>query len=300
MKRSARLIFFGTEQFSTASLEALLHAGWSISAVVTKPDRARGRGQQIEAFPIKYLADQHNIPVLQPQKVAQATEQIASVLPTHGVLVSYGEIIPKPVLDLFPGGIINLHPSLLPLYRGPSPIEAAILNGDSQTGVTLMKLSEEMDAGPVYAKKSVILNSNEDQLTLSGKLAAIGAHFLIEKLHLITSGFLQPVAQDESKATYTKLLKKTDGKIDWSLPAEIIERQIRAYLRFPRSRARISGHEVVITKARVAASQADGALVKAAKPGWLEVLELIGPSGRKMSGADFLRGYGQLKRSEEK
>lgn len=291
MKTSARLIFFGTEHFSTASLEALLHAGWNISAVVTKPDRPRGRGQQVEAFPIKYLADQHNIPVLQPQKVAEAGEAIASALPTHGVLVSYGQIIPKSLLDLMPGGIINLHPSLLPLYRGPSPIEAAILNGDTQTGVTLMQLSEKMDAGPIYAQKSVLLNSDDDQVSLSGKLAAIGAHFLIEKLHLITSGFLQPVAQDESKATYTKLLKKSDGKIDWSLPAEIIERQIRAYLKYPKSRAKVSGHEVVITKTRVADGPKDGALVLPAKPGWLEILELIGPSGRKMSGADFLRGY---------
>lgn len=291
MKKSARLVFFGTEDFSCASLESLIESGWTISAVVTKPDRRSGRGQKSTVPPVKTVAQQHNIPVLQPERVSESKQEIADFLPSHGVLVSYGAIIPQSIIDLFTGGIINLHPSLLPSYRGPAPIEAAILNGDAQTGLSLMLLNAEMDAGPVYAKRTVVLSAQDDQISLTGKLAALGSHFLIEKLHLITSGFLQPHPQDDSKASYTKLLKKDDGKIDWTLPAEIYERQIRAFLRYPRTRTKLGGQEVIITKARVASSEEDGHLVKRCHPGWLEILELTASSGRLMSGADFLRGY---------
>ena len=299
MKKSNRLIFFGTEEFSVHSLETLVEAGWNVAAVVTKPDKPRGRGQAITPSAIKNIAETNNIPVLQPERPMDVYSQLADIMPTGGVLVSYGAIIPQSVIDLFPGGIVNVHPSLLPLYRGPAPIEATILKGDTHTGISLMQLTAKMDAGPVFAQKRVALNGDEDQISLSEKLAVIGAHFLIEKLHLIASGFLQPHAQDESQATYTKLLEKENGKIDWSLPAEIIERQVRAYIRFPRSYTSLKGRRVLITKVRIANGPDDGKLVKVAKPGWIEILELIGPSGRKMSGADFIRGYAQMAQKEE-
>lgn len=291
MKKSARLVFFGTEDFSIASFEALIEAGWDIVAVVTKPDSKSGRGRLLSPPPIKEIAELQNIPVLQPKKITDAGAELAALVPTHGVLVSYGAIIPPSILELFQGGIINLHPSLLPAYRGPSPIESAILNGDKQTGLTLMQLNEKMDAGPIYAQKVYPLNGQEDQISLSEVLAAVGGHFLIEKLYHIVSGFIDPVPQDESRATYSKMLEKKHGRINWKTPAELIERQIRAFIRFPRSKTKINGNEIIITKARVAASETDGKLVKKCMPGWLEIIELVAPSGRTMSGGEFARGY---------
>lgn len=291
MKKSARLVFFGTEDFSNASLEALIEAGWKLVAVVTKPNSRSGRGQQTKSPAVKRLAENQNIPVFQPSHPKQVVNEIASLSPTHGILVSYGAIIPQDLIDVFPGGIINLHPSLLPLYRGPSPVEAAILSGDKQTGVSLMQLNSKMDEGPVYAQKTMSISDEDDQISLSGKLSAFGAHFLIEKLHLITSGFLQPKPQDDSKATYSKLLKKEDGAVDFKSPAEIIERQVRAFRRFPKSAAKLGEHKVIITKSRVASGPDDGSLVVKCLPGWLEVQELIAPSGKTISGADFLKGY---------
>ncbi|MBA3757936.1 methionyl-tRNA formyltransferase [Candidatus Saccharibacteria bacterium] len=291
MKKSARLIFFGTEDFSCQSLAMLLEAGWNVLAVVTKADTRSGRGQRHTLAPVKELAIKHTMPVLQPQHISEIDRELAIFSPTHGVLVSYGAIIPKTIIDLFPGGIINLHPSLLPLYRGPSPIETVILNGEEQTGLSLMKLSLKMDAGPVYSQKNVSLSGQENQITLSTRLASLGGQFLVENLQQITNESLSPMPQKEEKASYTKLLKKEDGMIDWSLPAKTYERQVRAYIKYPRSRVRLGEHEVIITKARIAANAKDGYLIKQCRPGWLELVEVIAPSGRLMSGADFLRGY---------
>jgi methionyl-tRNA formyltransferase len=207
------------------------------------------------------------------------------------VLVAYGQIIPQAVIDLFPKGIINIHPSLLPLYRGPTPIEAAILDGAKETGVSLMRLSAKMDAGPVYVQQRLPLTGSETKQELAGQLLRIGQKLLLEHLPAILEGWQTPKPQNDSNASYTKLLKKDDGKIDWQKPADQIERQVRAYAGWPRSQAKIFDKEVIITKARLAKDKKDGKLVIKCQPGYLEVEELIAPSGRTMSGADFIRGY---------
>jgi len=262
-----------------------------VTAVVTKPDSRGGRGQKSIAPKVKQIADKHGIAVWQPENVSEIDDKIANLKPTYGILVAYGKIIPQTTLDLFPGGIINVHPSLLPKYRGPSPIESAILNGDSDTGVSIMRLSAGMDEGPVYARVRVELDGSETRPQLYGRLAQSGADLLLERLPAIVEGRLTPKPQDDELATYSQLLKKEDGWIDWTKPAETYGRQVRAYLGFPKSRAKLHGHEAVITKARVAQSADDGSLVIKCQPGWLEILELTAPSGRSMSGADFLRGY---------
>jgi methionyl-tRNA formyltransferase len=205
--------------------------------------------------------------------------------------VAYGRIIPRSVIDLFPKGIINIHPSLLPKLRGTTPVETAILDGLSETGVSLMKLSAKMDAGPVYAQKKIALSGKETKFELAKKLNHAGANLLAEHLGAILDGSLEPIAQNETEGSYTRMLQKKDGLMDFSQPAEIYERQVRAFLGFPKSRAKLYGHEVVITKARVAQSADDGDLVIKCRPGWLEILGLTAPSGRKMSGRDFLHGY---------
>jgi methionyl-tRNA formyltransferase len=291
MSKSARLIFFGTENFSVPSLEALLKADWPLLAIVTKPDSKAGRGQKVTEPKIKKIAESHKIKVLQPQKVSEINDQISQLQPTHGVLVAYGKIIPQSTLDLFPEGIINVHPSLLPQYRGPAPVEAAILNGDKQTGISLMRLEAKMDAGPVYYQEHIKLSGREDRLSLNRDLSQRGAELLTHHLPKIIDGELQPKSQDDSAATYTKLLKKGDGVMDWNQPAEVLERQVRAYAGWPKSVAEVSSQKIIVTKARVAKDKNDGALVMQANPGYLEIQELVAPSGRTMSGGDFLRGY---------
>lgn len=291
MSKSKKLVFFGTEQFSVPALKLLFQDDWNVIAIVTKPDSKSGRGQSLQEPPVKTIAQRAGIKVLQPGHLRDIYGEIKSLKPELGVLVSYGKLVPQNVIELFPKGIINIHPSLLPKYRGPSPVEAAILNGDEETGVSLMKLTAGMDEGPVYAQEVISLNGDETEPSLSSQLSQIGAELLAEHLEEIILGRLEGDPQDGALATYTKLLKKEDGWVDFNEPAIKIERKVRAYLSFPRTRAKIHNQEVVITKSRVAKTAGDGNLVIPCKNSYLEVLELIAPSGRTVSGADFLLGY---------
>lgn len=247
------LVFFGTEDFSAAILSRLIDARYDIKAVVTKPDtpRGRGRSRSAQAPAVKTIAEKYSIPVLQPGKLKEAADDIAYFDCQHAVLAAYGKIVPKSVLDSFHGGIINVHPSLLPRYRGPSPIESAILNGDAKTGASIMKLVEAMDAGPVYAQVDYPLNGAETRPELYGALGQIGADMLIKHLPAITSGQLTAQPQNDEQATYCSLIKKSDGVIDWHKSATRIERDIRAYLGWPGSRTELFGREVTILEAEI-------------------------------------------------
>src|SRR3989344_2721538 len=289
--KGAKLVFFGTDDFSAAILKKLLVSGWPVVGVVTQPDRPSGRGQKKLPRPLKVVDDQHKIKIFQPQKVGKIVFELAALEPSHGILAAYGQIIPQSLIDIFPGGIINVHPSLLPAWRGASPIEAAILAGDHTSGISLMALNAYMDEGPVYAQKEVILTGEETQKDLYERLAEIGGDFLVAKLATIADGSLQPEPQDDSQATYANLIKKEDGQIDWTKPAEDYERQVRAYGVWPKSRTKVFGKEIIITKSRVAKDESDGQLVMKCRPGYLEILELVGPSGKTMTGKDFIRGY---------
>lgn len=304
MSKSKKVVFFGTESFSLPSLHKLIASGYNVVAVVTKPDMRTGRGQHLTTPKVKQLAEKANaeakknkiklnIKMLQPAHLSELKDTLEKLKPDVGILVAYGKIIPQNIIDLFPYGIINLHPSLLPKYRGPSPIEAAIINGDKYAGLSIMKLTAGMDEGPVYAQQQVEIWPEEhlDKLLFSSYLAEHGASLLLQKLPKILNGSLEPKPQDSSKATYTKLLTKREGFLNWEEPADLSYRKVIAYQDFPKVRAKIKDREVIITKARVAASKSDGRLVMKCKPGYLEVLELVAPSGRRMSGAAFLRGY---------
>lgn len=247
---SNQIVFFGTEDFSLVTLRALITAGYSIAAVVTKPDMPKGRGHAVIAPPVKVLAAEHNIPVLQPQKLSEIIAEIKKIDTPLGVLVSYGKIIPQQIIDLFSPGIINIHPSLLPKYRGPSPIETSLLNGDTHTGISIMQLSAAMDAGPVYTQLPVTTNGNETAEELYDHMGALGAKLLIDTLPAIASGELSPTKQDDSAATYCQLIKKSDSIIDWTKTGASIERQIRAYHEWPQSRTKIGTIEVIITDAQ--------------------------------------------------
>ncbi|HET7528626.1 MAG TPA: methionyl-tRNA formyltransferase [Candidatus Saccharimonadales bacterium] len=295
MSSKTKLVFFGNERLATGAstdapvLRALIAAGYGIEAVITSHKEPVSRQKRdLEIGPIAHA---YHIPVV----LAGGKQDLLSKVNKHrteaAVLVAFGQIIPQEVLDVFPKGIINIHPSLLPKLRGSTPVETAILNGFEETGVSLMKLAAEMDAGPVYAQRKLALDGSETKFDLARKLNKMGAELLIENLDDILSGRLAPKTQDETEATYSRLLSKQDGHIDFNEPAEDIERKVRAFLGFPKTRAEVHGRDIVITRSRVAESPEDGGLVVKCSPGYLEILELIAPSGRTMGGAEFLRGY---------
>lgn len=292
---SKPLLFFGTEDFSAQVFEALIDRGYTFAAAVTKPDSKRGRRQQLTPPRVKTVALERGIPVWQPERLRDIAEAITSSGVEHGILVSYGKIIPASILDLFRGGIINLHPSLLPRYRGPSPIETALKNGDAETGVSIMRLTPRMDAGPVYAQATIPLTGTETRPELYTRCAERGSELLIETLPSILDGTLVPRPQDEAAATYCRLLTKADGQLDPSQKtAPELEREIRAYLGFPKSRLSLRGQSIIALSSRVVNSKALDTLTVACRDTtWLEITSLVAPSGRTMSGQDFLRGYGR-------
>lgn len=263
---SKTILFFGTEDFSATTLEELIRKNYSIGAIITKPDTRRGRSKELVPPQVKLLGEAHGIPVWQPRKLSHIAGDISAFDNPVGVLVSYGKIIPQSIIDLFSPGIINLHPSLLPKYRGPSPIETAVLNGDSETGISIMQLSAAMDAGPVHLKETIPLQGNETAPELYESLGARGAELLASCLPQILDGTLPAVPQDSDSASYCALITKEDGQIDWQRQtAEQIERKVRAYSDWPQCRAAIGGIEVIITATHLVASE-NGA------PGTLSVL----------------------------
>lgn len=292
MNTSAKIIFFGTEDFSLTALTGLIEAGYTIAAVVTKPDSKKGRGQQLIAPAVKVLATRHNIPVWQPEKLADIADDIRALGTVTGVLVSYGKIVPQTIINLFTPGIINVHPSLLPKYRGPSPIESAIKNGDPVTGVSIMQLSARMDAGPVYTAKEHPLQGTETRPELYHALADIGTDLLLESLPTIIDGSMLPTAQNEEAASYCQLLEKRSAQLDLqTLSAVEAERIVRAHIGFPKSKITVADHTIIITKAHVSDQQKTPLDILCRDGAYLSVDELVAPSGRHMSSDAFQRGY---------
>ncbi len=292
MSTSKTIIFFGTDSFSVSALRHLIEAGYAISAVVTKPDARSGRGQHMIAPAVKVLAEENNIPVWQPTDLADIKDDIAALDQPLGVLSSFGRIIPQDIIDLFSPGIINVHPSLLPRYRGPTPIETAILNGDSETGISIMLLTAKMDAGPVYAQATYPLTGTETQADLYESLADLGSSLLIQQLPRIFDGSHTPTEQIEADATYTDLLHKEDALIaPETAPADVLARKVRAHLTFPKTK--LSAYDQLITVVVAHDSdQPEHNLSFICSDGrYFVVDELVAPSGRRMNSADFLNGY---------
>lgn len=289
---SEKIIFFGTETDSRSSLQALIDSSYNIVAVVTKPDFRKGRGLRLSKPPVKTLAKEHGIPVWQPSRLRDITDDIAALQPVAGVLVAYGKIIPQSIIDLFTPGIINLHPSLLPLYRGPSPIEAAILNRDQLTGVSIMQLEAGMDSGPVYLQESIELTGSETKADLYQRLFNLGNQLLVDNLADIITGKLQPSPQDHSQASYCPLLTKDMSWIDPEQQnASEALAHIRAFEGFPRSRYSLYGHDIIITQAHISEPSNKDLAISCHDDKHLIIDELIAPSGKAMSGEAFLRGY---------
>lgn len=304
MSKLTPIIFFGTEDYSGIVLEKIVSAGWPIHAVVTKPDFKSGRGQELTAPKVKTLALANDIAVWQPAKLDDIRDSITESKCDIAVLVAFGKIIPQWMLDMFPGGIINVHPSLLPLWRGPAPVEFAILNGDKKTGVSIMRLTAGMDAGPVYLQQEVKLDGSETKTELYNRLFTLGGQILVESLDMIIHGEIRPKEQAEHLATYSKMIKKEDGKLDLiNKTAEELDREIRAYQGWPKSYTKLGKVDAAITSASVVPSDLtpgeievvdDGnfiALFIYCKHGNLDVGKLQ-PAGKKeMNVREFLSGY---------
>ncbi len=230
-----RIVFFGTPSFALATLRGLLEGPDEVVGVVTQPDREKGRGRKMVISPIKELALQHGLPVLQPEKVKEEAfqETVKGVQPDLFVVVAYGQILPKSVLNIPKYGAVNVHASLLPGYRGAAPIARAILEGEKVTGVTTMAMDEGMDTGSILLQAEVPIGNEVTCETLHDRLAALGAQLLARTVEKMKAGEIRPVPQDHSKATYAPPLKKEDGRIHWEKGAAEIDRQIRALHPWP-------------------------------------------------------------------
>jgi methionyl-tRNA formyltransferase len=299
-----RVVFFGTPDFAAIPLEALARDGrYALVGVVTQPDRPSGRGRAPEPPPVKQAALRLGLPVLQPETLREeaAVLQLAALRPDVGVVAAYGEILRKAVLAIPPLGYLNIHPSLLPRHRGPTPVPGAILAGDAETGVTVMKLDAKMDAGPILAQRRIPLPPDARAKALTEELFGLGAALLLESLERYAAGRLEPTPQDDSQATYTALLQKADGAIDWSVEAERIERMTRAYDPWPGAWTSWRGQPLKIIAGRAHAGWAGdappGALLErkdgiwvATGRGALELL-LVQPAGKRaLAAAEWRRG----------
>jgi methionyl-tRNA formyltransferase len=303
-KMSKTILFFGNERLATGVtsdalvFRGLIDDGYKVAAlVIAQKDRAKSRNNREPE--ITEIARAHNIPVVSYAKLSESTSEIASYHAEAGVLAAYGKIVPTAVIDLFPSGIINIHPSLLPRHRGSTPIESAILDGDTETGVTIMSLAKEMDSGPVFAQAKIELEGNESKQYLANELDSLGSKLLLEHLGDILGGDLKAIPQPTEGITYDKLIAKEDSRIDWHDAAQKIEKQIRAYSLWPKARTSLNDIEITISEAHVIDGNGvpgsiyiDNKTLGVYSSDGILVLDKLMPAGKQeMTGESFIAGY---------
>lgn len=299
-----KLVFCGTPQFAVPSLEKLASQGFAIQLVVTQPDRPQGRGMVMAAPPVKQAAARLGFPVVQPDKIKKNEEfqqQLRTIAPAAIIVVGYGRIVPKWMLDLPPLGNINVHASLLPKYRGAAPIQWAMARGETTTGVTTMRIDEGLDTGDILLKQEMAIDSNDTAETLSPRLAELGAELLVETLHGLQEGKISPTPQNHAEATLAPILKKEDGWIDFQWTAREIHNRLRGFQPWPGIYTKFRDKNLKI----VAASSVSDVQVK---PGTLQVIDgrlfvgcgsgtavellQVQPEGKKaISEREFINGY---------
>lgn len=248
-----KIVFMGTPDFSVGALEALLKAGHEVKAVVTQPDKCKGRSDKLIFSPVKECALAHGIPVLQPERIKrpEAVEELQKYPADVFVVAAFGQILSKEILDMPKYGSINIHASLLPKYRGSSPIQWAVINGEEETGVTIMQMDEGLDTGDILYQKTLKLAPKETGESLFERLAVLGAEAIVEALPLLEEGKLTPIPQKEEEATKTVMLKKTMGEIDWTKSAVEIERLVRGLNSWPSAYTHMGGKQLKIWDADV-------------------------------------------------
>jgi methionyl-tRNA formyltransferase len=298
-----RIVFMGTPEVAAFSLERLFEAPEPVVGVVTQPDRPAGRGRKTILSPVRRAAEIRGVPTLAPEKIRDPSffDVLSKWTPDLIVVVAYGRILPRQILELAPHGCLNVHYSLLPKYRGAAPVPWAIIGGEEKSGVTTMRLVEKMDAGPIFLQREISVAPNDTTASLQAKLAPVGAELLVETIAELKAGNLTPQAQDESKVTYAPVLKKEDGLIDWNLPAVSIERRVRGFNPWPSAYTYLVGNLLKIHRARViemAEKAAPGEVLKADKDGlWiatgagaLSLEEVQLENRKKMTAREFLNG----------
>jgi methionyl-tRNA formyltransferase len=291
-----RLIFMGTPDFAVPALEALVAAGHDVAAVYTQPPRAAGRGQKERPGPVQARATELGLPVRHPRtlKTAEAQEAFAALGAEIAVVVAYGLILPPPVLAAPARGCLNIHASLLPRWRGAAPIHRAILAGDAETGICIMRMEAGLDTGPVLLRAATPIGAQETTADLHDRLAAMGAGLVVSALERIEE--LTPEPQPEHGVTYAAKIDKAEARIDWRRPAAEIDRQIRGLSPFPGAWCEIAGERVKLLRARVVdGAGAPGAVLEgftvACGAGAVEVLEVQRAGKRPMPAAEALRGF---------
>ncbi len=296
-----RTVFMGTPEFAVATLEGLIEAGCNMVGVYTQPDRPKGRGKKLAASPIKELALKHDIAVFQPQKLRNpdAVAELEALKPDLIVVVAYGQILPKAVLDIPQYHCINVHASLLPKYRGAAPINKVIVDGEKETGVTTMLMDVGLDTGDMLVKRSLDIGPNETAGQLHDRLALIGREAMDETLRQLCAGTLTPEKQDDSLSCYAGMMKKEDGLIDWTQDAQTIHNQVRGLDPWPGAYTHLDGDVLKIAVTSVADGSGEaGTVVGADKSGVrvacgsgvlvVDALQL--PGKKRLSAANFLSG----------
>lgn len=302
-----RIVFMGTPEFGVPALRHLVLNGYQVVAVYTQPDKLAGRGRQPASSPLKRAAARLNLPVVQPAslKKTEAVAELAGFEPDAIVVAAYGKILPKEVLDIPALGCINIHPSLLPRHRGASPVVSAILQGDEFTGVSIMLMDEGLDTGPVLTRAQILITDRDNTASLTSKLSLIAAHLLQDVLSGLEKGQVKPQPQDGAKATYSSIITKESGEIDWCKPADVIWRQVRAFYPWPGSYTSWRGKRLKIIEAKPVAeegSTVEGQVVAMTHGGFgvktgsgvLEILAVQLEGKQEMTAGEFLRGQRQL------
>ena len=298
-----RLVFLGTPSFAVPTLERILAAGHEVLAVYTQPDRPKGRGGALAASPVKTAAVSRRLPVYQPERIKrpEPLAHLASLRPDAIVVVGYGQIIPQNIIDVPPLGIINVHASLLPKYRGAAPMQWALARGESVTGVTTMRIDAGLDTGDILLMRETPISSGETAIELGARLSIIGAELLVETLNGLSAGAIIPRKQDHSQATLAPILRKEDGVIDWNLPAAEIYNRVRGFVPWPGACTRFRGEGLHVWRAAVAESSSSGppgslsvgerrALVACGGGTSLELLEVQLEGRKKIAMEAFING----------
>jgi len=304
-----RIVFFGTPAFAVPTLERLLTSGHEVTGVVTQPDRPRGRGQRVSDAPVKTLAVERALAILQPERLSRELFEgaFANLSADLGVVAAYGKIVPQWLLDAPRLGMVNVHASLLPSYRGAAPVHRAVINGDTETGVTIMRVVKALDAGPMIASVRRPIDPDESSDVVERDLAVLGADLLVSVLDDLAAGRLTEQPQDEGAATYAPRLTKEEGLLDFTLPALGIHNRIRGLRPWPGAYTFLNGRRVAFTRSRVSAAGAGGAAagtcvaadasaiaVAGGDGGAVDILELQPEGRRVMSARDFLAGHRDL------
>lgn len=299
-----KIVYMGTPDFAVGPLESLIAAGHTVAAVVTQPDKPKGRGGRVQVTPVKACALAHDIPVFQPVKVK--APEAAAVLKGFGadvfVVAAFGQILSREILEMPRYGCINIHASLLPAYRGAAPIEWVILNGEKESGVTIMQMDDGIDTGDMLLKEAVPIAEKETDASLHDKLAEAGSRLIVEALEKLEAGELTPEKQDDEKSCYAKMLTKAMGLIDWQEPASVIERKVRGLYSWPGAYTFYQGKMLKLYGAEVLKESADGetgtvsavtkdAIVVNCGEGRLALQEIQLEGKKRMAVKDFLLGY---------